>query len=261
MDDQKLRLQVYLSRAGVASRRRCEQLIAQGRVRVNGVLVQRQGTTVDTQDRVELDGRVVEQSEQSYYVALHKPKGYLSSNSDPEGRPLAIDLLRVRYSQRLFPVGRLDFQSSGLLLFTNDGDFANRVSHPSYRVEKEYVVETKEVIPDELLEKLRQGVNVAGERYRIKRWERKGARRVRLVLEEGKNRELRVLFQHFRFKVRRIHRVRVGPVRLGNLPPGDFRSLTKRELAKLREDAGRVDHGRVEQKTDGLPGKQKQRRN
>ncbi|MFP4408469.1 MAG: pseudouridine synthase [Spirochaetaceae bacterium] len=235
-----LRLQLFLARAGVASRRRCEEIIASGRVQVNGEVVQRQGVTVDPEtDEVRLDGKPIRQARNYVYFALNKPPGYLTSNKDPEGRSLAIELIREAYSGRLFSVGRLDFLSSGLIFFTNDGRFADRVAHPSSRIEKEYLVETKRPIPRELLEQWRSGIEIEGERYHLKSYTFKGPRRVQLVLEEGKNREIRNVLHAHNIPTKRVHRVRIGRVTLGDLGPGAFRKLTKAEVEGLLDERRR----------------------
>ncbi len=228
-----MRLQRFMAKAGVASRRRCEQIIEEGRVRVNGVPVTRQGVTVTLEDVVTLDGKRLQISANLIYLAMNKPPQYLCSNHDPQGRPLVIDLLRDTVNERVFTVGRLDYLSTGLILLTNDGEFARKISHPSSRVEKEYLVETRKPIPEELLERYQKGLQIEGETYRLKSYRIKNARRAQLVLEEGKNREIRRVFSHFKIALRRVHRVRIGNLWLSNLPPGMFRPLNRREINRL----------------------------
>lgn len=231
-----IRLHVFMARSGVASRRRSEELIAEGRVRVNGKQVTEQGHTVEATDLVTVDGKPIRPTKRLVYVALHKPPQYLCSASDPEGRPLALDLLRPAYPMRLHSVGRLDFLSSGLMFFTNDGEFTRKVSHPSSEVEKEYLVRTGKPLPDELLERFVAGVEVEGVQYRIKSYRRKNSHSAYLVLVEGKNREIRRVFHHMNLDPKRVHRVRIGPVKLGDLPSGRFRALTAREIAWFRDN-------------------------
>jgi 23S rRNA pseudouridine2605 synthase len=231
-----VRLQVYLARSGIGSRRKCERYIAEGRVKVNGRTVTEQGSKVDQSDRVVFDGRPVRPVASCRYYALNKPPGYLCTNDDPEGRPLALELLPQEQGIRLFHVGRLDMYSEGLIFFTNDGAFANAVMHPSKEVEKSYDVRTSAGIPEERLREFRRGVVVDGVRYVIETYERIGAREVRLTLKEGKNREIRKLFSHLGLGIERLLRVRIGPVELGSLPSGQYRSLTERERTLLAPD-------------------------
>lgn len=231
--EKNVRLQAFLARCGVASRRACEEVILSGRVRVNGVTVTQLGTKTAPGDLVELDGRRIEPESRKLYLALHKPEGYICSASDPQGRPLARSLLPLDVTERVYNVGRLDLRSSGLLLFTNDGDFAVSVAHPSAEIEKEYLVESTVPIPDRLLEDFRAGLDIEGIRYRCLDIERLGRKSVRVVLIEGKNREIRRVFTAFRLHPRRLHRVRIGPVSLGKLPEGASRQLTGEEIDAL----------------------------
>jgi len=233
--DGGLRLQVYMARAGVGSRRAAEGLIAEGRVSVNGVVVGGQGMRVFPGDAVLLDGKALMPESGRVYLALNKPPGHICSSSDPQGRPLAIDLLPDGIRERLYNVGRLDFMSCGLIFFTNDGDFAAKLGHPSSGVEKEYIVEATGHVPDELLRAFERGVIIEGERYKAHSAGRIGSRCVRIVLIEGKNREIRRVFSHFRLHPFRLRRVRIGPVALGGLAEGESRPLTDAEVAALFE--------------------------
>lgn len=228
--NEPIRLQLYLARAGVASRRASERLMTSGSVTVNGAVVTELGTKVFPTDDVRVDGKRVQIEQRSVYVALNKPRRYLCSAHDPEGRPLAGSLLEPHFTERLFSVGRLDFLSSGLIFYTNDGDFSRAVSHPSNRIEKEYRVDAQRPIPEELLEAYKDGVTIEGETYRLESYRYKTPRSVRLVLVEGKNREIRRVFAHWKMAVRRIHRVRIGIVRLKNIPSGEYRPLTQKEV-------------------------------
>lgn len=227
-----LRLNHYLAVSGAGSRRGCEQLIRDGQVAVNGDVVLDPSVRI-TDETVTLRGIRLTPERDLYYIALYKPPGYLCSSSDPEGKPLAVDLVSQHFPVRLFTVGRLDFLSSGIILLTNDGNFSKKVSHPSSMIEKEYLVETKEVIPVDFLERCRRGIAVGPVRYRIKRYEVKTKRKVRLVLIEGKNREIRNMFSAARISVTRLHRTRIGPVALGTLKPGGFRRLKPGEIKVL----------------------------
>ena len=237
MNDQRdgLRLQLFMARCGVASRRASEEIIREGRVTVNGEIVTHLGSKVSAEDDVRVDGKRLSLEREMVYVALNKPKRYLCTASDPEGRPLALDLLSPHFSQRLFSIGRLDFMSSGLILYTNDGEFARAVAHPSSGIEKEYRVDTKRPIPQELLDAYVDGITIEGERFQVREYRYKNPRSVRLVLIEGKNREIRKVFAHYHIGVKRIHRVRIGIVRLKGIPSGQYRPLTRKEVDWLAD--------------------------
>lgn len=220
----------------MASRRQSEQLIAEGLVSVNGEVVTRQGQKVEAGDAVTYRGARLYLQTTRHYIALHKPPGYLCSNSDPEGRPLAIDLLGEHIKERLYNVGRLDYLSSGLLLFTNDGEFARRVTHPSSRIEKEYLVEATQPIPDQVLWDAKKGIAIGRDTYRVRQFQRRSAVKVGLVLDEGKNREIRVIFEQYGIPLRRVHRVRIGGVRLATMRPGEYRRLSPREVRSLLQE-------------------------
>lgn len=231
--DKPLRLQVFLARCNIGSRRKCEEIIAQGRVRLNGRVIKTQGEKVEDGDVVEVDSRIVHLTKKMVYIAFNKPEKVISSASDPQGRPVAVDYLKNVFPMRLYNVGRLDFLSSGLLLFTNDGEFSKKVQHPSSQIEKEYLVETKKPIDKELLLEFTNGVMIEGVQYRINKFNINGPRSVSLVLEEGKNREIRKLFTSRNIAVKRLHRIRIGPVKLKGLAPGQFRPLTQKEIQTL----------------------------
>lgn len=233
------RLQVFMAACGVGSRRACEQLIEEGRVAVNGETVTRQGVKVDPAvDSVTLDGKRLHEVREKLYLALNKPAGYICTNQDPEGRPLAVSLLGpVGKRNRLFSVGRLDLMSSGLILYTNDGEFARAVAHPSAGVEKEYLVETRKPVETAVLDEFVAGIVANGVRYTIVRYRAKSPTMLFIVLLEGKNRELRNMFAARRIQIRRIHRIRVGSVSIGDLQLGAFRYLARREVAALESTA------------------------
>ncbi len=228
-----IRLHVYLARAGIASRRKCEEYITQGLVMVNGRIVTELGTKVEPSDVILFQGRQIHATRQLVYIALNKPPKFLSSNSDPDGRPLAISLLKQSVSVRVYPVGRLDYLSSGLIFFTNDGEFAKIVSHPSSEIEKEYLVETKKEIPEELLKEYLKGVYVEGELYRLKSYTFRSPKSVRLVLLEGKNREIRKVFSSRGLYPKRIHRIRIGSIMVKGIDSGKYRNLTQKEVLSL----------------------------
>jgi len=234
----RIRLQVYLSHAGIASRRAAEDIISQGRVSVNGVTITAQGSKVEQGDIVLLDGKPVQPETRLLYLALNKPPGYICSSSDPQGRPLALGLL-PKTQERLYNIGRLDFMSCGLIFFTNDGNFANELGHPSSELEKEYIVEATGVIPDEVVSAFNSGITVDDEFYKAKKAEKTGRKTLRIVLVEGKNREIRKVFSHFHLHPALLRRVRIGQIQLGDLPQGNSRPLTDSEVSSLREGGKR----------------------
>ena len=230
---QEMRLQVYLAHAGVASRRACEKIIAEGRVSVNGTLVTDMGSKVRTGDAVLLDGKPVHPEARKCYVLLNKPAGFVCTLSDEKGRPTAAALLKETYSERLYNIGRLDMFSSGAILFTNDGDFAAKIEHPSAQIEKEYVIETTQDFPPELLTRFERGIRVDGIFYKCRSAAAINRRKLRIVLVEGKNREIRRVLDSFNCTIKRLVRVRIGSLELGTLKAGEFRNLTANERHAL----------------------------
>jgi 23S rRNA pseudouridine2605 synthase len=233
-----VRLQKFLSQAGVASRRAAETLMQQGRVRVNGQPATEPGVKVDpVSDVVEVDGRRVRAAVQ-VWIALHKPRGYVTTRSDPERRPTVYTLLPAEH-RALFHVGRLDLDSEGLLLLTNDGDTAERVQHPRYEVERVYHVEIDGALPAATRRTLLRGVALedgvacalALEQLSSARG---GRERWAITLREGRNREVRRLFDAVGHRVQRLKRVRFGPIELGRLKSGEWRLLEPAEVAQLR---------------------------
>ena len=232
------RLQKVLAAAGVASRRECEQMILDGRVEVDRKVVTELGSRVDPNSQeVRVDGEVLSQPKLVYY-AVNKPEGVVSTSSDPSGRPRVIDMLPPD-APRAYCVGRLDMSSEGLILVTNDGELANGLTHPSHGVEKTYVVQVAGQLNEEGLKKVRQGMHLAegfaqAKHVRIKGRKKNGTL-LEMVLDEGRNREIRRLFARLDHKVQRLTRIAVGPVRLGDLPSGAVRLLNKKEITALRE--------------------------
>ncbi|MBE3591094.1 MAG: rRNA pseudouridine synthase [Firmicutes bacterium] len=238
------RLQKFLARAGVASRRRAERMIAAGRVRVNGAVVREMGVKVDPQrDRVEVDGRVIPAAPPPLRVAmLHKPRGVISSARDPQRRRTVTQL--VPSEERLYPVGRLDYDSEGLILLTNDGDLAFALTHPRHQVPKTYHVWVAGAVGEEALRRLASGLELDGRRTapavvrRRPDLDRPGETALEIELREGRKRQIRRMCEAVGHRVRRLVRVAVGPLRLGDLPPGRFRWLSEAEIAVLRAAAG-----------------------
>ncbi len=240
MIEYPVRLQVYMAKSGCGSRRHCETLIEAGRVMVNMKRVTTLGTKVNEDDVVMVDGRTIEPVDRYFYFALNKPRGYVSTNYDPNERNFARDLLDIPQKPLLFNVGRLDKDSVGLLLFTNDGGLAQKLSHPSYEVEKEYLVNASRPIAREDLEAMRRGVYLPDNRlaYRIRRFEILSSKWTRIILTEGKNREIRKLLEYFDYRVVELIRVRVGPIELGDLKTGHWRRLTSEEVRQLHDEKG-----------------------
>ena len=227
----EMRLQKFLSSAGMCSRRKGEELITEGRVQVNGTRVSELGAKVDPdKDFVELDGQPVVLNSQPIYIALNKPRDVVSSCYQ-KGHKTVLDLVDI--SERVYPVGRLDKDSTGLLLLTNDGRLHYRLTHPSFDHEKEYEVTVAKALPEGVLRKLAQGLPVMGTKTRPARVKRISARRFLIVLQEGKNRQIRRMLRKVGNRVTDLKRVRIANIRLGNLAPGRWRLLTKREKDKL----------------------------
>ena len=233
-DNAGLRLQVYMARCGAGSRRACEKYIADGLVRVNGQVVTEMGLKVNPGDVVEYRGRKLYPDKKKIYIAFNKPVRVLCTSDDPEGRELALNFFKDSFPYRLHNVGRLDYMSSGLIFYTNDGDFTKAVAHPSAQIEKEYIVETSKPIPEEILIQFSKGFVIEGIKYRIKKYFIKSSTRVHLILVEGKNREIRRFFQYHKFKVKKLHRIRIGSVHLDpDMPVGGFRLLNQKEVDSL----------------------------
>lgn len=228
-----MRLQQYMARCGVASRRASEEIIISGRVTVNGELVTTLGTKVSAKDEVCVDGKKIALEETKRYIILNKPAGYVCSSSDEKGRPIALDLLKEKYSERLFNVGRLDMFSCGLIIYTNDGDFAARLSHPSAELEKEYIVDTSTAMPRELADDFMKGVRIDGIFYKCIDARELNSHRMRIVLAEGKNREIRRVFESREVGIRSLMRIRIGCVGVGDLQYGQFRELSQDEVKVL----------------------------
>ncbi|GAA1160379.1 pseudouridine synthase [Nocardioides aquiterrae] len=240
-DDGLIRLQKLLAQSGVASRRKCEELMLDGLVEVDGEVVTRLGTKVDPRTAViRVDGRRLPPVSEKVYLVLNKPRGVVSTMSDPEGRRNLGDLVADR-PERLFHVGRLDTDTSGLLLLTNDGDFAQRMAHPSYEVDKTYVAEVEGEVYRRTIKQLLEGVTLDDGPVTVRTarvvqaTEAKSI--VELVIHEGRNRIVRRLLDHVGHPVRRLTRTAIGPVQLGKLPVGEMRELSRAELGELLDVA------------------------
>ena len=236
MTDAGERLQKVLARRGYGSRRTAEELIAAGRVRVNGAVV-RLGHRVDPdRDLVEVDGHVVSVKPGLVHYLLNKPAGVVTTASDPQGRPTVVEL--VPDEPRVFPVGRLDAATEGLLLLTNDGDLAHRLTHPSFGVEKEYLAQVARPLPAGVLRRLREGVELEDGMTAPAQVSQPEPGLVRLTIQEGRNRQVRRMLEALGHPVDRLVRVRIGPVSDRRLRPGEWRALTPDERRALEEASG-----------------------
>ena len=227
----EMRLQKYLSGAGICSRRKGEEYIKAGWVKVNGKIVTELGVKVDPErDAVEVDRDAIRSDTALIYIALNKPRGYVSSCRQ-QNEQIVLDLLDI--SDRVYPIGRLDKDSTGLLLLTNDGYLHNRLSHPSFNHEKEYEVTVAKPMPEGALRKLSKGLPMMGTRTRPARVKRISTRRFGIVLREGKNRQIRRMVRKVGNQVTHLKRIRIANIKLGNLPSGRWRHLTKIEKENL----------------------------
>lgn len=235
--EEKLRLQKYLAMANVASRRASEAIILEGRVKVNGCVVTELGTKVSANDKVEVDGELVFIAKKKYYIMLNKPSGYVTTASDEMGRKTVLDLISD-INDRVYPIGRLDKDTEGLLLLTNDGDFAYEVAHPKHNVEKVYHAFVSGVPGKIALSKLEKGVIIDGIKTKSAYVDvlevGKNSSVVEIKIHEGRNRQVRKMFEAVGHKVIALQRVAVGKISLGNLPIGKWRHLTEAEIKILK---------------------------
>lgn len=231
-----MRLNKFLASAGIASRRKCDQLIQEGLISVNGKVVNELGTIInEKKDKVFYEGRQILLPSSFVYIKLNKPKGYACTAKDEKGRKTIYDLLPQ--GERLFSIGRLDYDTEGLIILTNDGDFANKVAHPRYSVDKEYHVTIEGQIKESELAVLRKGVVIDGERMPSAKVEFLSTdgkfTKLSIVIDEGMNRQIRRMFEAIGKTIKLLKRVRIGNVKLGGVKRGDFRDLTTQELDSL----------------------------
>jgi len=232
------RLQKILAHAGIASRRKAEQLILEGRVKVNGAVITELGTKADLEhDHIKVDGKRVQAAEKPVYLAMNKPRNCVSTVSDPEGRATVMDLLRG-VKARVYPVGRLDYHSEGLLLLTNDGEFAKHITSAASHVTKTYVAKVNGPLSPAQEENFRQGVSLSGKRTApagLKLIQRAENPWYEVRLIEGRQNQIRLMFKNFGRLVEKLRRVRIGFLELGALRPGEFRHLKPAEVARFRK--------------------------
>ncbi|MEY8434410.1 pseudouridine synthase [Streptococcus hyointestinalis] len=236
-----MRINKYIAHAGVASRRKAEELIKNGHVTINGEVVDNLATQVKASDRVEIDGSPIYNEEKVYYL-LNKPRGVISSVSDEKGRKTVVDLLpEVR--ERIYPVGRLDWDTSGLLILTNDGDFTDKMIHPRNEIDKIYLARVKGIATKENLRPLTRGVMVDGKKtkpahYHIVKVDKEKNRSVvELTIHEGRNHQVKKMFEEVGFIVDKLSRIRFGTLDLAGIRPGEFRKLSKKEISQLHNAA------------------------
>ena len=230
------RLQKVMAHAGVASRRKSEEIIAEGRVKVNGVVVTEMGTKVDpAQDTIEVDGEEIEK-ETKTYLKLHKPRDYVTTVNDPQGRQTVMDLIHG-IDKRIYPVGRLDLDSSGLLLLTNDGDLTNKITHPSHELDKEYMVVVNGELSQKELNRFKNSIQLeegktSPAKIEMVNQDPKNTT-YKVTIHEGMNRQIRRMFDQLGYQVVSLIRVRIGNISLGSLKPGEYRKLSRKELQDL----------------------------
>lgn len=232
-----MRLEKYIATAGIASRRAVKKAIHEGRVTVNGTQIFIPGHPIDANaDCIEFEGERVKPPSQRIYVMLHKPAGYITTRRDERGRPTVMDLVRD-ISENIYPVGRLDLETEGLLLLTNDGDFAYRLTHPSHEIPKTYLAWVDGVPSEKAIQRLREGIAIPSGKTAPAKVSRLGdstGSQFKVIIHEGKKRQVRLMFKAIGHRVVRLQRIQVGELRLGNLPPGQHRLLSPTEIAGLR---------------------------
>jgi len=236
----KMRLQKYLAHCGICSRRKAEEVIKSGVVFVNGKIETDFARDIDiNKDVVKIEKRILRPTKK-IYIVLNKPRGCISSLKDEKNRPTVIDVLGGKIKDRIYPVGRLDFNTTGCLLLTNDGDWAEKIIHPKYEIEKEYLVKVKGNLTDSIITKLIKGIFVEGKRLKAKKiWIRKKLEKnyiVSVIITQGINHQIKKMFSYVGLTVLRLSRERVGIVNINNLQPGQWRYLTEKEVEYFRKE-------------------------
>ena len=235
---EEIRLQKYLAEAGIASRRKSEELILEGKIKVNNETVKELGTKINpTKDKVEYEGKIIKKEQELVYILLNKPIGYVTTAKDQFNRDQVLDLVKVK--QRIVPVGRLDMYTSGALILTNDGDFVYKVTHPKHEIEKTYTVTIKGIISKYEVEQLKQGVEIENYKTRpakvkiLKTDKEKNQSRLEITIHEGKNRQIRKMCEAIGYQVLALHRSKIAGIGVKDLPLGKWRYLKKEEIEKL----------------------------
>lgn len=242
---EEIRLQKYMASSGIASRRKCEEYILQGKVKVNGKVVLELGTKIlPSKDEVEFEGRKIGKEEKFIYILLNKPIGYVTTTNDQFGRDDVLDLVKVK--ERVVPVGRLDMYTSGALILTNDGDFVYKITHPKHEINKTYTVTLKGIITKEEVLKLQNGVDIGDYITKpakvkiLKTDEEKQISRLEIVIHEGKNRQVRRMCEAVERKVLALHRTKIGEISVKDIELGKWRYLKKEEIQKLKLGANKI---------------------
>ena len=227
------RLQKFMASCGIASRRKCEELILSGKVKVNGVVVTELGVKVNgNKDKIEYNGKIIKPEEKKVYILLNKPEGYITSVKDEKNRKTVLDIVKVE--ERIYPIGRLDYDSSGLLLLTNDGDIYNKIIHPRVEITKKYIAVVQGEFKKQELEKFKKGVDIGGyitakAEIKVLKYE-DDKTTVEIGIHEGKNRQIRTMCAALNHNVLALKRISIGKIKLGNLKRGEYRDLTREEL-------------------------------
>ena len=231
---EEIRLQKYMADCGVASRRKCEEIILQGKVKVNGIKVTELGTKVTEEDEVSVNGEVIKKVFKKVYIAMNKPVGYITSVSDEFDRPTVMNLVEDEIHTRVYPVGRLDFDTEGLLIMTNDGNLTFKLTHPKHTIFKTYVATLNDVPHPKNIEKLRKGVVVDGKKTQQPKVNWLKDNIVEISISEGRNRQVRKMFEAIGYEVVTLQRVSIGNLALGNIPLGRWRHLSQAEINYLK---------------------------
>lgn len=236
------RLQKIIANAGITSRRSAEKLIDSGKVSLNGKIVTTLGVKADpSKDKIRINGKLLSHSDSKLYILLNKPSGYITSLKDPEGRPTVMDLLK-KVRQRVYPVGRLDYDTEGLLIITNDGEFANILMHPRHKVQKTYMVKIKGKISEKSIKNLTEGVYIDGRKTAPIAIKKKGLREknswIEISLQEGRNRQIKRMLEILGYRVIKLKRTSYGFLNLQGVPLGAYRLLTRFEVARLKKAQG-----------------------
>lgn len=237
----EVRLQKYLAEAGIASRRKCEELIAQGKVEIDGRIVTVPGIKVSGSETIKVDGRIVKLEQQKVYLLLNKPVGYISTAKDQFSRKTVLDLVET-VKERIYPVGRLDYDTSGLLLLTNDGELANKLMHPKHEITKVYHAMIQGCIKEEDISSLRKGISIeeyitAPAKVHVLEADKKESV-VEITIHEGRNRQVRKMFETLDYPVLRLKRIAIGPLVIDGIEEGKWRYLRKKEIESLKKAAG-----------------------
>lgn len=233
-----MRINKYIAHSGVVSRRKADELIRNGKVKVNNQVVMELGIEISDKDVVEVEGINIHLEEKKVYLMMNKPSGYICSSNDEKGRKTVLELVKAKYSERLYSIGRLDFDTEGLLLITNDGDIANKLIHPSSNIDKVYYVELDAPLTVKSIQNLESGVTIDGYKTKKAKIKKVGkntsTNRCLITIGEGKNRQVRKMFETQRLKVKYLKRLSIGELYIEDLKPGEYRELTKKEVSYLK---------------------------